>query len=280
VSEPILDPNKAMVVTIDYGDGTTDTHVVSDGYSAVHLYEDEENYTITVEEVAVEAVDITTTVNGLTVTLDYTGTGIELGSEVFFGDGTGPHYIGPGAEEGPPYDYTYAEAGTYTITVDPLGELFPLVSEDVTVSEGSPEDPVPEDGPTAEVEVDGMDATAAVSYTANTHVRFGWGDGQNGDATTDAQGEAIVSHTYTEPGTYSAFIEDETGTPHTVGDITVPGDTSNYGVEVGYDPAAHTVTEVIGYVEDNADQLEDIIAAEEAGKARVTLLTHLESMRA
>lgn len=53
----------------------------------------------------------------------------------------------------------------------------------------------------------------------------------------------------------------------------------DYEVEVGYDPAAHTVTEVIGYVEDNPDQLEAIIAAEEAGKARVTLLTHLESMR-
>jgi hypothetical protein len=50
-------------------------------------------------------------------------------------------------------------------------------------------------------------------------------------------------------------------------------------LEVGYDPAAHTVTEVIGYVEDNPDQLDDVVAAEEAGKARVTLLTHLESMR-
>jgi hypothetical protein len=50
-------------------------------------------------------------------------------------------------------------------------------------------------------------------------------------------------------------------------------------VEVGYDPAAHTVTEVIGFVEDNPDELEDIISAEQAGKQRVTLLTHLESMR-
>jgi hypothetical protein len=53
----------------------------------------------------------------------------------------------------------------------------------------------------------------------------------------------------------------------------------DHPLEVGYDPAAHTVTEVIGYVEDNPDQLDDVVAAEEAGKARVTLLTHLESMR-
>jgi hypothetical protein len=50
-------------------------------------------------------------------------------------------------------------------------------------------------------------------------------------------------------------------------------------VEVGYDPAAHTVTEVIGFVEDNPDELEAVLAAEEAGKARSTLISHLESMR-
>ena len=50
-------------------------------------------------------------------------------------------------------------------------------------------------------------------------------------------------------------------------------------VEVGYDPAAHTVTEVIGFVEDNPEQLEAILLAEEEGKARTTLISHLESMR-
>jgi hypothetical protein len=63
----------------------------------------------------------------------------------------------------------------------------------------------------------------------------------------------------------------------------VPQDSGSNGddeeVEVGYDPAAHTVTEVIGFVEDNPDELENIISAEHAGKQRVTLLTHLESMR-
>ena len=50
-------------------------------------------------------------------------------------------------------------------------------------------------------------------------------------------------------------------------------------VEAGFDPAAHTVTEVIGFVEDNPDQLDAIVAAEQAGKDRVTLVQHLESMR-
>jgi hypothetical protein len=52
-----------------------------------------------------------------------------------------------------------------------------------------------------------------------------------------------------------------------------------YSDEEGYDPGEHTVTEVIGYVEDNPQDLEEVLAAEEAGKARVTLISHLESMR-
>jgi hypothetical protein len=46
-----------------------------------------------------------------------------------------------------------------------------------------------------------------------------------------------------------------------------------------YDPGDHTVTEVIGWVEDHPDELEEILAAEQAGKDRVTLVQHLEGMR-
>jgi hypothetical protein len=80
-------------------------------------------------------VEISATVNGLTVTLDYTGSGVENGCEVFWGDGTGPYYPGPGGtSEGPPLEYTYAAPGTYTITVDPLGEEYVLASYDVEVT--------------------------------------------------------------------------------------------------------------------------------------------------
>jgi hypothetical protein len=50
-------------------------------------------------------------------------------------------------------------------------------------------------------------------------------------------------------------------------------------VEVGYDPAAHTVPEVVEFVEANPDQLDAILAAEEAGENRSTLITQLERMR-
>jgi hypothetical protein len=66
--------------------------------------------------------------------------------------------------------------------------------------------------------------------------------------------------------------------------LSAPGDEESPDeedpdIEVAFDPAAHTVTEVIGFVEDYPDTLEDVIDAEEAGKARSTLLQHLESMR-
>jgi hypothetical protein len=48
--------------------------------------------------------------------------------------------------------------------------------------------------------------------------------------------------------------------------------------DAGFDPAAHTVTEVISYVEDNPDQRDAILLLEEQGKNRVTLIDHLESM--
>ena len=46
-----------------------------------------------------------------------------------------------------------------------------------------------------------------------------------------------------------------------------------------YDPAEYSVPDVVQYAEDNPDQLEDIIAAEQAGKNRSTLLSHLEAMK-
>jgi len=59
----------------------------------------------------------------------------------------------------------------------------------------------------------------------------------------------------------------------------VAGDDDTGEMDVAFDPAAHTVTEVIGFVEDYPDTLDDVITAEEAGKGRSTLLQHLESMR-
>ena len=47
-----------------------------------------------------------------------------------------------------------------------------------------------------------------------------------------------------------------------------------------YDPGDYTVQEVVDYAAANPDQLEDIIAAEQAGKNRSTLISQLEALRA
>jgi hypothetical protein len=48
-------------------------------------------------------------------------------------------------------------------------------------------------------------------------------------------------------------------------------------VEVGYDPAAHTVAEVQEFVSQHPDELEAIYDAEYAGKARASLISWLEN---
>lgn len=85
-----------------------------------------------------EPVDVTTDVTDLTVMLDWDGPGTEYGSEVQWGDGE-ISFVGPDAEPGPPVEHTYATADTYTITVDPLSDMYPLVSTDVAVTEPAEE---------------------------------------------------------------------------------------------------------------------------------------------
>ena len=43
------------------------------------------------------------------------------------------------------------------------------------------------------------------------------------------------------------------------------------------DPGAYTVADVLAYVDANPDKLDLVYAAEQMGKARVTLLSELES---
>ena len=49
-------------------------------------------------------------------------------------------------------------------------------------------------------------------------------------------------------------------------------------IPIGFDPAAHTVTEVQEYADEHPDQVEEMYEAEVAGKNRSTLVAYLESM--
>jgi hypothetical protein len=46
-----------------------------------------------------------------------------------------------------------------------------------------------------------------------------------------------------------------------------------------FDPAEYTVAEVVDYAITNPEQIDDLIAAEEAGKNRSTLIAQLEAMQ-
>jgi hypothetical protein len=115
---------------------------------------------------------------------------------------------------------------------------------------------------------------ASAGTKAVTAVATGVGEGANPYPPAGTTNLPVTAVSGTgPPGTSLLMAPEEGGEEYS---RTAPDDED---VEVGYDPAAHTVTEVIGFVEDHPEELEDVIATEEAGKARVTLLTHLESMR-
>ena len=61
-------------------------------------------------------------------------------------------------------------------------------------------------------------------------------------------------------------------------DLDSPEGETTQEIPIGFDPAAHTVTEVQEYADEHPDQVEEIYEAEVAGKNRSTLVTYLESM--
>jgi len=55
------------------------------------------------------------------------------------------------------------------------------------------------------------------------------------------------------------------------------GDEDPPEIDVGFDPAAHTITEVEDFVNEHPDEAIDVLDLEEAGKNRVTLVAWLEN---
>ena len=145
-----------------------------------------------------------------------------------------------------------------------------------------------------------------------------WGDATgNGSFTSSATGTGSVAHTYVSNGTYTQTVTNTaTGQIVAKRTITVPyaggagfaprmvehGDgggepppdfaprmaqqpapepppVNGNGNGDYFDPADYTIDEVMAWIEDNPEELDNLIAAEEAGKARVTLLAQLNDLR-
>ena len=61
-------------------------------------------------------------------------------------------------------------------------------------------------------------------------------------------------------------------------ELTSPSGDGDTEVDVGYDPAAHSVADVQAYANEHPDQAGDLYDAEVAGKNRATLVSFLEGM--
>jgi hypothetical protein len=92
-----------------------------------------------------------------------------------------------------------------------------------------------------------------------------------------------ASTQYPAAGTYTVVVPVATGTGPSAGLLSAsPEDQaedetqSETEVEVGYDPAAHSVDDVKQFVTEHPDEAQAIYDAEEAGKNRATLMSWLE----
>lgn len=83
-------------------------------------------------------------------------------------------------------------------------------------------------------------------------------------------------------GTYTINVAATAGVPRMVegGDDSgaAPQSLAAGDVSVGFDPAAHTVAEVMEFVNDNPDEARSMYDAEVAGKNRASLLSQLEPL--
>lgn len=142
------------------------------------------------------------------------------------------------------------------------------------------------------------------NLTPTTGYTVTWGGGApaTDTFTSDAAGAGSAAHTYAN-GTYTQTVTNTaTGQIVAKRTFTVPyagpggfaprmaegggeegAGPQSMSVDNGngdyFDPADYSIPEVLSWAEENPDQLDNLIEAEEAGKARVTLLAQLNDMR-
>lgn len=140
------------------------------------------------------------------------------------------------------------------------------------------------------VTVTGVDATFNGTYTlitasgnTMTYAKVAT------DVVSAASGGTVTSAASQNPaaGTYTLIVPVASGAapglyagapPEEGSEEPAPEETPPNGEDV-FDPADYTIPQVLEYAEANPEQLDDIIAAEEAGKYRSTLLSQLEAMQ-
>lgn len=112
--------------------------------------------------------------------------------------------------------------------------------------------------------------TAHADGTSGETATFDYGDATAVDVVDVVDDAADSAHAYAANGTYTIGVTSGESTPGstqvTIADI----------VAETFDPGAHTIPDVMTYVEEHPDELDAIRDAEAAGKARSTLLAWLD----
>lgn len=125
-------------------------------------------------------------------------------------------------------------------------------------------------------------ASLSLSFATNNGGTVTWNFGDSGTATSS---DAVV-HTYAGAGTYTvtATMRAISGTVTDTASVTVPGSGTVTLMEIpsdpveSFDPSLFTVNEVEVYANDHPDEVQAILAAEEAGRNRVTLVNYLTGL--
>ncbi len=157
---------------------------------------------------------------------------------VDYGDGSGSQVLALGSDKSFDLNHTYADNGSYTVTVTVNDGKGGESSDSLTVTVNNAAPTVGAiSAPVAPVAV-GTSITASASFTdpgtADTHTgTIEWGDGST-SASTVSSGSVSGSHTYTAAGVYTLKL--------TVADDDGASDSESFQYVVVYDPEAGFVT--------------------------------------
>lgn len=131
----------------------------------------------------------------------------------------------------------------------------------------------------ADVTADGLTVTATVTgANGDEHRGIDWGDGSPvEEVVLSDTGSQSVSHGYATEGTYTITALDSAGNALASSDVTVTAPVEEPSEPELFDPGDHTIAEVQAYLAEHPEEHDRILAAEQTGKNRATLIDALTS---
>ncbi|WP_040379905.1 PKD domain-containing protein, partial [Deinococcus aquatilis] len=216
-----LDPN--LTYTLDWGDGLTDTITGVTEVRNEHFYSRADTYVVTLSateitpviatvRVAAPVPTLSATANGLSATLNLGNLVGDYQYSIDWGDGSTETLTAQG-DPNVQLVHPYLQPGTYTIQVTPRNS--PPATTTVTVA-------LPPPIVTATANV--LTATLNLgNLVQNSTYSVNWGDSAT-EPLTASDVTAQLTHTYSQPGTFTIQVIPQGGIPVTTTvTLTVPG---------------------------------------------------------